>query len=148
MIPTEIILHHSATKDSGTVSWNAIRRYHQDECNWNDIGYHFGVEYVSDPGDPAGSYEILLGRLPMEVGAHCKDHNNKAIGICFVGDFDEASVPEQQWKKGVKLVKWLCSRFGIPVSRIYGHRDFATKTCPGTYFDIEKFKDDVMLYDL
>jgi N-acetyl-anhydromuramyl-L-alanine amidase AmpD len=84
----------------------------------------------------------------MELGAHCKNHNNKAIGICFVGNFDEASVPDQQWKKGVKLVKWLCSRFGIPVSRIYGHRDFANKTCPGTMFDIEKFKADVEAYHL
>ena len=148
MIPTEIILHHSATKDSGTVSWNAIRRYHRDECNWGDIGYHFGIEFISDPGSPAGSYEVLLGRLPFEVGAHCKDHNGRAIGICFVGNFDEAPPPEAMWNQGVRLVKWLCFELAIPVRYIFGHRDFANKTCPGTQFDIEKFKADVEAYDL
>ena len=138
--PDCIILHHSATKDSGTVSWNAIRRYHVKECAWAAIGYHFGIEYVTDPGDPKGSYEILVGRMPDQPGAHTTGQNNHSLGICFVGNFDDTHPPPEQWKKGVALVKWLCRLYAIPTARIYGHRDFANKTCPGKLFDVDAFR--------
>jgi N-acetylmuramoyl-L-alanine amidase len=143
MVPNKIILHHSATKDSGTVSWNAIRRYHVNECCWGDIGYHFGIEFITDPGDPKGSYEILMGRAPNQVGAHATGENSASIGICFVGNFDEAPPPVAQWEAGLKLVRWLLWEFGIPKSQVFGHRTFAHKTCPGTKFDIEKFKAEI-----
>ena len=139
MVPTKIILHHSATKDSGTVSWNAIRRYHMNDCAWDDIGYHFGIEYITDNGDPAGSYEILMGRMPDVTGAHTTGQNSMALGICFVGNFDEAPPPIKQWKQGLKLVKWICREWGITPFHVYGHRQFANKTCPGTMFDVDQF---------
>lgn len=143
MTPKKIILHHSATKDSGTVSWNAIRRYHVNQCAWQDIGYHFGIEYITDPGDPKGSYEIMMGRMPDKTGAHTTGLNSVSIGICFVGNFDDARPPDGQWQQGVKLVSWLCGHYGIPTSEIYGHRDFANKTCPGKMFDLDVFRADV-----
>jgi hypothetical protein len=141
--PLEIILHHSATKDSGTVSWNAIRRYHINECKWNDIGYHFGIEFMEDKGSPEGSYEILIGRTLDQDGAHTTGHNSKGIGVCFVGDFDLVQPPIGQWKAGLKLVRWLCKQFSIPHSNIYGHREFAPKTCPGLKFDVNLFKEEL-----
>lgn len=143
MTPKRIVLHHSATKDSGTVSWNAIRRYHVNDCCWTDIGYHFGIERVDDTGSPDDSYEILMGRMPDVDGAHTAGQNYQAIGICFVGDWDKEPPPDGQWKQGLKLVRWLCRQFNIPYSEIYGHRDFANKTCPGTQFDVEKFKEEL-----
>lgn len=143
MKPEKIILHHSATKDSGTVSWNAIRRYHINDCCWSDIGYHFGIEKIDDTGSPDDSYEILMGRMPDEVGAHTAGQNSWSIGICFVGNFDDIHPPDGQWQQGLKLVRWLCKEFNIHYSEIYGHRDFANKTCPGTMFDVEKFKEEL-----
>lgn len=143
MIPKRIILHHSATKDSGTVSWNAIRRFHINDNCWDDIGYHFGIEFVEDKGDPNGSYEILMGRTLSNIGAHTSGQNYNSIGICFVGNFDNQPVPEGQWQAGLKLVRWLCSHYGIVKAAVYGHRDFANKTCPGKLFDVEKFRREL-----
>lgn len=142
MIPREIILHHSLTADSGTVSWGAIRRYHTDAMGWRDIGYHFGVELVGE------DYEVLLGRTPLEDGAHTVGHNQTGIGICFVGNFDDDPVPAAQWLAGIKLVRWLMAAYGIPAKAIHGHREFAPyKTCPGILFDVDRFILDVLTLD-
>ncbi len=137
MTPEKIILHHSATADSETVSWGAIRRYHVNECAWGDIGYHFGIEYVG--GDP----EILIGRMPDQDGAHTKGENQRALGICFVGNFDTHTPSDAIWQAGLKLVRWLCAQYGIPYQKVYGHNAFANKTCPGTMFSVEKFRADL-----
>jgi Negative regulator of beta-lactamase expression len=127
----EIIIHHSATKDSGTVSWGAIRRYHIKECGWSDIGYHFGIELVSDV--VASAYEILVGRSLSLAGAHTTGHNANSIGICMVGDFDAAPPPQEQLEKLRLLIRELKLIFPS-IAKIAFHRDYANKTCPGKLF--------------
>jgi len=139
MTITEIILHHSLTKDTGTVSWPVIRKYHKG-LGWIDIGYHFGIEDIN------GSYEILMGRMLFQPGAHTKGHNKNSIGICFVGNFDDFKPPEAQWYKGIKLVRWLLFNFRLTPDHVHGHNEFADyKTCPGKMFDLDKFRDDLHL---
>lgn len=138
MTPKYIILHHSLTKDSKTVSWGAIRKYHVNMCRWRDIGYHFGLESIYD------HYEILTGRMLNDTGAHCKAMNTISIGICFVGNFDETQPPLEQWWKGIKLVRSLCEVFSIPYENVKGHCDFSQKSCPGKLFDMDKFRKDLI----
>lgn len=134
MIPTSIILHHSLTRDDQVVSWGAIRRYHVDTCGWMDIGYHFGIEQVGN------DYEIFVGRMMTDIGAHCKGRNDDSIGICFVGNFDGSAPPRRQWDLGLRLVRSLCEVFLINLRNIYPHRRFAPyKSCPGRAFDVDKF---------
>ena len=126
---THIIIHHSLTKDSGTVSWQAIRRYHVETNGWLDVGYSFGLELVN------AEYEILLGRPLTMVGAHTVGMNSKGIGVCVVGDFDLAPPPDAALKVlGHRLLKPLMETYTIPRSNIKFHRDYAPKTCPGTAF--------------
>jgi hypothetical protein len=137
MKPTRIIIHHSLTEDSKTLSWQAIRRYHKETNGWKDIGYHYGIELVND------EYEILTGRMLNVPGAHTVGQNHDSIGVCVVGNFDNKIPPKDQWNMAVKLCKALCNLLNIPVSQIFAHRDFAKKSCPGKMFDMDKFRHDV-----
>lgn len=139
MKPTHIILHHSLTADSQTVSWGAIRRFHVIDRGYREIGYHFGIELAGP------SYEILSGRMPDETGAHTIGYNERSLGICLVGNFDADEPPAAQWRTGIKLVRWMVRQYGIPVDNIIGHREAegVTKSCPGKMFDLDKFRADV-----
>jgi len=133
MKPTRIIIHHSLTRDSATVSWDAIRWYHTHTMGWNGIGYHAGVELVG------GHYEILTGRMLDEVGAHTSGQNADSIGICIVGNFDRDLPPPAQLDLAARYTRSLCRVLGIPVGRVYRHSDFAKKSCPGTRFPWDDF---------
>ena len=126
----EIIIHHSLTKDTETVSWGAIRRYHTQELRWLDIGYHWGIERVGS------QYEILKGRSMNWRGAHTLGRNSRAIGVCCVGNYDEVEPPKQLLLKLKHLVAWLGEIYDIPQGHLFGHRDFSAKTCPGERFEI------------
>lgn len=137
MKPKKIIMHHSLTVDSQAVSWGAIRRYHTKRRGWVDIGYHYGVELVNY------DYEILVGRFEDKVGAHTKNHNKDSIGVCVVGNWDKLKVPKGQWEKAVLLVRDILRRYGLKSKDVFGHRDFAEKSCPGVNFDMDKFRKDL-----
>lgn len=134
-----IILHHSLTKDSQTVSTGAIRKYHTKTLGWSDIGYHFLLELMRD------DVEIVCGRMPDVQGAHCKGNNKDSIGICFIGDFDFAKPSKEIWDAGVKLVRFLMRHYNI--RDIQGHHSYnPLKTCPGKMFDVDQFKRDCGVY--
>jgi N-acetylmuramoyl-L-alanine amidase len=135
MRPTHIVIHHSATQDGKTVSWNAIRWYHVHTHGWRDIGYHAGVELIDT------EYEILLGRMLTEPGAHCVDAgmNSKSIGICVVGNFDLAPPATKQLDLVVRLTRSLMDLLSIPTENVHRHSDFAKKTCPGKLFPWAEF---------
>ena len=138
MIPSCILIHHSLTADSGTVSWGAIRKFHMTNPAYmmRDIGYHWGLELIGD------HYECLAGRMMNEVGAHCKEEgmNRVSLGICLVGNFDIAPPPKAQWDLAVRLTASLCGLLHIPTAMIFPHSRFSPKTCPGTKFDMDLFK--------
>lgn len=139
MIPEFIIIHHSATEDSKTFSWNVIRKYHES-LGWSDIGYHCGIELIGN------HYEIMLGRLWYESGAHCKQQsmNYRSLGICVVGNFDKIKPPYEQWYLTLRLCRCLMKIYKIPLKNILPHRHFASyKTCPGKLFNFDKFIFDL-----
>jgi len=136
MKPEHIIVHHSATADSDTFSWNAIRRYHVQTLGWRDIGYHYGVELVGR------EVNIMVGRMSNEYGAHCRggDMNRKSLGVCFVGNYDAGLVSAAMMASGLRLVRALIDIFNIDPANVHGHNEFSSKTCPGKLFDMDAFR--------
>lgn len=138
----KIIIHHSLTEDSGTLSWPHIRRYHTKHNGWSDIGYHAGIELVGD------QYEVMVGRPANRTGAHTKGQNKGSLGFCFVGCFDEQEPDEMMLHTAAQrvLVPWL-HQHKLPVLAITGHRDWqGEKTCPGRQFSMDRLRAIVFSY--
>jgi hypothetical protein len=140
LIPSKIILHCSATADSGTVSWGAIRRYHVEEKGWDDIGYHYGIEWADHDNI------ILQGRKPNRKGAHClaAGRNSDSLGVCVVGDYDVVPPDPAKYGITIEFLAMLCFIFQIPPEEVYGHREFESgKTCPGLAWGLDEVRSDV-----
>ena len=126
--PNKIIIHHSATDDDNYANdYDSIKWYHTVSKGWNDIGYHWLVEY--DDG-----IKIKEGRYEVVEGAHTIGQNSQSIGICLVGNYDAYEPTKEQYATIRKLVSEIRLRWGdLP---LYRHSDFANKTCPGVKFDM------------
>lgn len=166
---THIIIHHSLTKDQKKVDWDAITRYHMSYAyNGNIItreealelkkqglqvknpykynGYHRGIELVGN------TYEVKEGRALNVPGAHCraKNMNRCSWGVCVVGNFDIAPPPVEQWHLTIKAVSELMYlNPNIKTEHVRGHNEFDKfKSCPGKYFNMGKFREDLHIYQL
>ena len=138
-IVKKVIVHHSLSKDSGTVSWGAIRKYHTETLGFKDIGYSVGVELVQS-GDEL-YYEILMGRMWDEAGAHTRGQNKDSLGICFIGNYDIIAPKKEMIQAGAKVIALWLKLFNLSIDDIYSHHNFNIyKTCPGTQFDMEYLK--------
>ena len=130
----KIIVHCTATPEGRDVSVNEIRRWHVEDRNWSDIGYHWVVTLN-------GTLEE--GRPEYRNGAHAKGFNKNSIGVCYVGGVDENLDPKDTRTDAQKetlkcILEDLKDRY--PRAQIIGHRDVSSKACPS--FDAkEEYKD-------
>lgn len=135
-----LMLHHSNTMDSNTVSWGAIEKYHLAK-GWADIGYHYGVERIGD------SFYAVVGRPVWQDAAACyqSNMNQTAVHVCCVGNYDLQSPPPGLIDVLVKrIILPTLHLFQIPIDHIVGHRNYAPyKSCPGVAFSIEGVRDHV-----
>ena len=127
--PAGIMIHHSLTADSKTLSAEAIRRHHIEVNGWDDIGYHFLVEMVGD------SARIVSGRSLLYQGAHCPAVNSSHIGVCVVGNFDKTVPPYAVLEVLVRLCLGIMEFYpAIRARDVTFHSQHSTKTCPGKLF--------------
>lgn len=120
---TLIIIHCSAVRPNQTSSAAQIDQWHKKR-GWKCIGYHYVIRRD-------GSIE--RGRPESMVGAHCLNHNQHSIGICYEGGLDangkaaDTRTPEQKASMRALLVELKQS---YPRALIMGHNVFAQKACP------------------
>ena len=120
---TKIIVHCADTPEGRDDKAADIRRWHKAR-GFNDIGYHYVV-------DLDGTIEP--GRDVTIAGAHANGHNADSIGVCYIGGADTYMKPKdtrtEEQKTALRLLlKYLVQKY--PGAKIYGHRDFANKSCP------------------
>lgn len=130
----EIIVHCTATPEGRDISVGDITRWHIDR-GFTTIGYHYVVLLDGT---------IERGRPEEQVGAHCKGHNSRSIGIAYVGGCDKAMRPKDtrttpQCASLAHLLKKLKAKY--PQATIYGHNELANKACPS--FDVQKWINEI-----
>lgn len=137
-----IVIHHSATESGNAAIFD---RWHREHHNWDGVGYDFVIGNGSDSGN--GRIEVTFRWREQRTGAHCKTPGNwaneKAVGICLVGNFDYQRPTTKQIQSLLRLVRFLRNRYGIPKSRIYGHKTTPgarVTSCPGENFPMARIK--------
>jgi hypothetical protein len=134
-----IVLHHSATAGGSVESIDAVHRRQRDRDGkpWLGIGYHF----VIGNGQPMADGEIrpTFRWLEQLSGAHAgkREINDEGIGVCLIGNFDEAPPTERQIAAVGNLLGTLARRYSIPRERIVRHQDVQATRCPGRWFPMD-----------
>lgn len=137
---THIVFHHTATGGGDVEAIDAVHRERTDEAGnpWLGIGYHFVIG--NGNGMPDGLIEPTFRWTEQLHGAHAGDrlHNETSIGICLVGNFEEAPPTDRQLASLEELVSTLREQFDIPSERLLGHGELKATACPGRYFPLEE----------
>jgi hypothetical protein len=127
---THLAIHHTATPP--TVNPMRIAELHvapdvtRGKEAWPAIGYHYFVH---------GDGTIDQTNYLETASYHVHRHNMYSVGIVFAGSFMNGKIPTSaQLRSGAHLVAWLMQELGIPLARIWGHREFPDNTtvCPGS----------------
>lgn len=137
-----IVIHHSASSKDTPAGMNQA---HLDRGWDRGLGYHFvignGVNY------PDGKLFVGQRWKGQVTGAHCKASagryfgalrpnnyfNDRGVGICLVGNFEETQPTPRQIETCRQLVAWLFSNTSVAPGDMYGHGQVTNKTaCPGS----------------
>jgi N-acetyl-anhydromuramyl-L-alanine amidase AmpD len=135
-----IVVHHSA---SATGSYSQIDREHRKIQGWDGCGYHFVIGNGSE--SPDGQIEVARRWSNQKHGLHCRngknpDLNEYGIGICLIGDLDNAPPTPKQIAAAKALVAYLSQRYEIPGDHAGTHAELADSptACPGKLFPEEQ----------
>ena len=137
-----IVIHHSGTSADWAVN---IARYHREERRMeNGLAYHFVIENGTR-GSRNGDVYIGNRWKKQLHGGHMKlwAHNQVAIGICLIGNFEKSRPKEAQLVQLEALIAYLKEKTGIPAKNITTHTLMHPKhtLCPGKYFPSQRLKE-------
>ncbi|XP_060516218.1 peptidoglycan recognition protein 3-like [Cylas formicarius] len=123
-----VVVHHSETPpctDAGACKNRVknIQSYHMNTKGWQDIGYNFLI---------GGDGSIFEGRGWGIHGAHLPSFNQRSIGICLIGSFQN-NVPSSIQISALRSLISCGTDLGkIDQNyRLIGHRQGGSTDCPG-----------------
>ena len=120
-----VVVHHSVTPI--TYKWEQILSIHLHK-GYQSIGYHYVI-----CGANGEIFKCLPVGPPPVVGAHVKNENSYAVGICITGNYEE------QFPKTLAISAlcrlWRELRGAFPKAKLVGHREMkkSRTKCPGKY---------------
>ena len=128
-----IVGHHSAIASGNAEIYD---RNHRRRGMKNGLAYHF----VIGNGIDSGNGEIEIGNRWLEQldGGHVrrKEVNQRGIGICVVGNFEETRPTRNQVRAFIELVSYLGNHFLEGNYKFLVHREVDRNhtVCPGKFF--------------
>lgn len=123
--PEFLVLHHEA--GSGTVE--QIHNFHINSRGWSGIAYHL---YVRRDGT------VYKGRPLNKQGGHCSGYNDRSVGICVEGNFENELMGSVQKDALFEAIEYVLGVY--PELKIVGHRELNATACPGKHFPLEEAK--------
>lgn len=135
-----IVLHHTATNHGDVASIDAVHKARRDAGGqpWKGIGYHFLIG--NGQGMPDGAVESTFRWKQQIAGAHAGQYqfNEWGIGVCLVGNFEEAPPTAAQLAAVQQLIRRLQKEFNLGDQQILRHGDLKATACPGRLFSYGK----------
>lgn len=112
--------------------------------------YHIGPNHISNEGIPGIAYHFIIDRAANvfqtndleTISWHVSGQNTRSIGVCFIGDYDELAPTTKQMLQLIKLIRYLNRKLG-KILDIAGHRDYASKSCPGDLVDTDWIRQQI-----
>ena len=130
-----IVVHHSAIKYGNAKKYDAA---HRQRGMQNGLAYHFLIGNGIDSGD--GEIEIGPRWTNQLLGGHLKSYelNLTAIGICFVGNFEQTQPSKKQLAAFTQLMDWLQGDVLQKNTQFAGHKELKGEQtiCPGKHFPL------------
>ena len=121
-----LAIHHSAVGVDSTS--RSIADYHVNVQGWEGIGYHYVVHWDGTI-DYVGDIETSRANVALI--------NDRVIGICIPGNWEERWPPTSALTATRALVAWLLTL--VPQAQVVGHREIAqdgwATTCPGPLWE-------------
>lgn len=123
-----VIIQHTVTPECSTSNSCSqrvenIRSFHMDNLNFDDIGYSFII---------GGDGKVYEGVGWNREGAHTYGYNKKAVGIAFIGNFQNKAASNAMIQAAHKLI--LCGKNdGIlrPDVKVVAARQVQSTVSPG-----------------
>jgi len=142
---TEVILHH--TWSPNLAMWKerggsyqvsqamveGIKTYHMKEKGQSNIGYH----WVITPDGLCWEGRPMVKQPSYSLGGHVLGRNDDSLGVAIVLNGDKESPTVLQAQAIGTLLGTLLKKLDILPEKNFSarsgfHRDYATKTCPGS----------------
>lgn len=137
--PNKVVIHHTATANSTDYSLahafslaRSIQRYHMDNNGWSDSGQQFTISRGGHIMEGRHrSLETLRGGTRFVLGVHAGSANSSSIGYENEGNYVSTTPSSTLINSIVNHVAFVCYKYGINPTQIFGHRDFMATACPG-----------------
>jgi hypothetical protein len=132
----KLTLHHSNSShlpgDALAPKLRSMQSWGETHRKWWDIPYHYMVDLDGTV------FQARDHRFAGDTNTRYDPRGHFLIN-CF-GNYDQAQPNEAQLATIANLMAWAAIEFGIEPLEIYGHRDLAPTTCPGS--NLYRFIED------